>query len=359
MAEPQLALASLQAIPVSFASCSLSNHPAHTLPLVLQSLHKAGFRAIELSMPDLLAHASKLNSTKDVAPDDYTTLCAAAKDVRRLCNELDMEIMLLQPFANFEAWPRGSKERKDAFERARGWIDIMAACDCKTLQVGSTDTPADKLITKNGVVDRDAVVADLRELADLLGEHGFRLAYENWCWSTHAPDWADVWDIAQQVNRDNIGLCLDTFQTAGGEWADPSTESGKLAGDGAQERFGASLAGLSSRVPADKIYLLQISDAYRLDEPITEDADDGLRPRGRWSHDYRPLPYEGYLPVVDVARAVLKTGFRGWFSYEVFDFPPWKQGIRDLDAYAEQAFDCQRRLIQDCADKSSLGMPAE
>jgi len=33
--------------------------------------------------------------------------------------------MMLQPFANFEGWSEGSKERKEAFERAKGWIKIM------------------------------------------------------------------------------------------------------------------------------------------------------------------------------------------------------------------------------------------
>ncbi|GAM89213.1 hypothetical protein ANO11243_072500 [Dothideomycetidae sp. 11243] len=347
----KLTLASLKAVPISFASCSLSNHPSHTLEAKLNTLHKVGFRAIELSMPDLQAHASKLAS-KEVSDSDYGTLCTAAKDVKRLCDSLDMEIMLLQPFANFEGWPRGSGKRDAAFERARGWIDIMAASGCRTLQVGSTDTPAEKLVTSSkGTVDREAVVADLRELAGLLDERGFRLAYENWCWSSHAPDWADVWDIVKRVDRANVGLCLDTFQTAGGEWADPSTESGKLEDEDMEKRFAASMESLAKTIPADKIYLLQISDAYKLEEPITTNAEDGLRPRGRWSHDYRPLPFKGYLPVAEVAKAVLQTGFRGWFSYEVFDFPPWKKGLVDLDGFAKEAHECQQRLMEECVDK--------
>lgn len=358
-----LSMTSLRAIPASFASCSISNHPSHSLPAKLQSLHKAGFRAIELSMPDLLDYASSLDSNRDISPDDYSTLCAAARELKKLCDSLEIEIMLLQPFANFEAWPRDSDERKEAFERAHGWIDIMEASGCKTLQVGSTDTPAEKLTSKSGLVDRDTVVSDLRELAGLLAKKGFRLAYENWCWSTHAPDWADVWDIVKRVDRDNVGLCLDTFQTAGGEWADPSTKSGKLEvkggddDDALEKQFESSLTKLSKEIPADKIYLLQISDAYKLDEPITSNDKDGLRPRGRWSHDYRPLPGKGYLPVAQVARAVLKTGFRGWFSYEVFDFPPWKQGKVDLDAFAKEAWECQQRLLEECAERSGEGVP--
>lgn len=37
-----------------------------------------------------------------------------------------------------------------------------------------------------------------------------------------------MWDIVQRVGRPNIGLCLDTFQTGGGEWGDPTTKSGKI-----------------------------------------------------------------------------------------------------------------------------------
>lgn len=69
------------------------------------------------------------------------------------------------------------------------------------------------------------------------------------------------------------------------------------------------------------IYFFQISDAYKMEPRLEKDVDEsGLRPRGRWSHDYRPIPFHGgYLPVVDVVRAVLGTGYRSWFSVEVFD----------------------------------------
>jgi hypothetical protein len=53
------------------------------------------------------------------------------------------------------------------------------------LQVESSGTPLEKL-------DKYAIVSDLRELCDMLQEHGYRCAYEGWCWSTHAPDWKDV-----------------------------------------------------------------------------------------------------------------------------------------------------------------------
>lgn len=204
-------------------------------------------------------------------------------------------------------------------------------------------------------MDRNRFVADLRELADMLAQHKFTLAYENWCWSTHAPDWKDVWDIVKKVDRPNIGLCLDTFQSAGGEWADPTTDSGLIEDipkEELEQRFEQSMKDLASTIPADKIYLLQISDAYKPKTPISKTEDEsGLRPRGQWSHDFRPVPFQGgYLPVVRVARAVLETGFRGWFSYEVFDGGHDGKGIEyDLKEYAQKAREAQTRLLRECA----------
>lgn len=217
-------------------------------------------------------------------------------------------------------------------------------------QVGSTDTPATKLD-----LSRARIVSDLRALADTLAQHGFRLCYENWCWSTHAPDWKDVWSIVAEIDRPNVGLCLDTFQTAGGEWGDPRTQSGLVEENGVsrealEQRFRASLAELGRTVPKEKIYLLQISDAYKLEEPITEADEEGLRPRGRWSHDYRPRPFAGgYLPVVDVAKAVLDTGFRSWFSYEIFDSGPDGKGKEyELEEFAVAAAESHVRLMEAC-----------
>jgi hypothetical protein len=63
----------------------------------------------------------------------------------------------------------------------------------------------------------------------------------------------------------------------------------------------------------------------------------GVHPLYQWSNEWRPLPAEGfdkddiaaqhggYLPVLAVCEAVLKTGWRGPWSYEVrfaFSFTP-------------------------------------
>jgi len=63
----------------------------------------------------------------------------------------------------------------------------------------------------------------------------------------------------RRVDRTNVGLCLDTFQTAGGEWGDPTTASSlrkDVPRDQLEKRFKQSLEDLSATAPEDKIYLL-------------------------------------------------------------------------------------------------------
>ena len=100
--------------------------------------------------------------------------------------------------------------------------------------------------------------------------------------------------------------------------------------------------------------MLQISDAYKPPKPIGREKDEsGLRSRGQWSHDYRPYPFNGgYLPVTAVAKAVLKTGFRGWFSIEVFDGgKDGKWSVKqDLEEFAKGAMASHRKLLEECAD---------
>lgn len=191
----------------------------------------------------------------------------------------------------------------------------------------------------------------------MLAKRDMKLAYENWCWSTHAPKWKDVWDIVRDVDRPNIGLCLDTFQTAGGEWGDPTSDTALVEDVGVEELkkvFLKSLQDLQATVPPEKIYVLQISDAYRPPQPLERKEIGGLRPRARWSHDYRPLPYcGGYLPIEEVAKAVLRTGFRGWFSMEVFDGGPDGKGRKyDMGKFSMDAMENMQRLVKACATDS-------
>lgn len=246
--------------------------------------------------------------------------------------------------------PRVWCSSRGTSKHSRGDIVLHIVLTCTRQQVGSTDTPPKKISTS-----REDIVKDLRELGDMLSKRNMRLAYENWCWSTHAPTWKDVWEIVKQVDQPNVGLCLDTFQTAGAEWGDPTTASGLIEDvpkDELDRRFAASLDELSRTVDPNKIFLLQISDAYKPARPLEDQVIHDLRPRARWSHDYRPMPYDGgFLPIEDVAKAVLKTGFRGYFSMEIFDGGPEGRGKDyEMNEFAKKAMQSMQQLLRNCAE---------
>ncbi|OAA40309.1 Xylose isomerase-like, TIM barrel domain protein [Metarhizium rileyi] len=325
-------------IPTSFASCSIPPYFKATLPQRLEAIRNAGFDAVEMSMPDILSYGGEIEN-RVIGEDDYDAISGVAGKIRILTEQLGLQILMLQPLSRFEGWSKHkhAQEKEAALKRARGWIKIMQALGTDMLQVGSTDSE-----DASPCLDQHA--EDLRELADMLAEKGFRLAYENWCWATHASAWKDVWEISRKADRPNIGLCLDTFQSAGGEYGDPTTESGRIEDLNPSElasRWDHSLTELRRSVPADKIYLLQISDAYRMRPPLFGTSE---RPRSVWSHDYRPLPYSGgYLPIEDFLGSVLQTGFRGWLSVEVFDSKP-KEGM-SLEDYTKAAMHSLTRLL--------------
>ena len=144
-----------------------------------------------------------------------------------------------------------------------------------------------------------------------------RFVYEAMCWSTYAFTWAQGWEIVQKVNRPNFGICLDSFHIAGWEYADPALRGGVRPGG--PERLRNSIAELSRTVTSDRIYYIQLEDAERLDTPLVEGSpyyDKEQLPRMSWSRNCRLFPYEidegGYMPIEDVAKAILATNFQGF-----------------------------------------------
>ena len=158
--------------------------------------------------------------------------------------------------------------------------------------------------------------------------------------------------MCKRVDRPNFGLCLDTFQIAGMRlficvsggctlrtdrpyaaraYADPTSGDSKLPG--AQERLADSLSALSKAISPEKIFYFQISDgSYRhgVDALKQTAEEQGIDPLYAWSNAWRPLPFQdeiegrsgvegygGYLPVVEICEAVVKTGWKGPWSYEV------------------------------------------
>lgn len=128
-----LSASSLSTIPTSYATVSIGT-PTHPLSQKLDAIAGAGFQGIELGFPDLLNFGSKFHG-KEIGNEDFPALCEAAKEVKQMCATRGRKVVMMQPFANFEGWAPGSGNRKDAFRRAEGWIEIMEAVGCDMLQV--------------------------------------------------------------------------------------------------------------------------------------------------------------------------------------------------------------------------------
>ena len=124
---------SLTSIPPPEPTVSVGT-PSSPLAQKLHAISSAGFQGIELGFPDLLSFTSQ-NLGRDVDPYEYDILCTSAQEVKRMCQELGLKIVMLQPFANFEGWVPDTEERVDAFRRAKGWIRIMQALGTDMLQV--------------------------------------------------------------------------------------------------------------------------------------------------------------------------------------------------------------------------------
>lgn len=127
------------------------------------------------------------------------------------------------------------------------------------------------------------------------------------------------------VNRDNFGLCLDSFHLCVALWADAFSPSGLQADGG--EKLRDSLQRFVRHCPVDKIFYVQISDGERMDPPYSEKHpwyDPRLEPGHVWSNEARPFPlevkYGAYMPVQEITQAFLvDKGFTGWVSLETFD----------------------------------------
>ena len=129
--------ASLQKVPLCYASCSVGSKPSDTLPKKLEAIASAGFTAVELSFPDIVDFASRFLGHQ-VSSNNFSELVTAAKEIRKLCDSHGLKVLMLQPFANWEGWVPGSTEKHDAVVRANGWIDIMSAVGTDMLQVSKT-----------------------------------------------------------------------------------------------------------------------------------------------------------------------------------------------------------------------------
>ncbi|HQZ12288.1 MAG TPA: TIM barrel protein [Devosia sp.] len=225
----------------------------------LEAIAAAGFDGVEIFENDLLTH--------------YGT----PAEVRRMAADLGLEIMLFQPFRDFEGLPEPLRAR--AFDRAERKFDLMQQLGCDLVLVCSNVSPL-----ALGGIDRAA--ADFRALGERAAARGLRVGYEALAWGRDIFDHRDAWEIVRRADHPNVGLILDSFHTLARR-IDPET---------------------IRAIPGDRIFFVQLADAPKIDMDMLY-----------WSRHFRSMPGQGDLPVADFVRAVMATGYAGPLSLEVFN----------------------------------------
>lgn len=292
---------------LAIASVSLGLHPSHTLPDKIVAAAQNGIPGLEITYPDLEVYSNSLS----------IPMLDAASKIKSLCSENEISILSFASFQNFEGHLSPLDKR---LAKASCWLAITRALGAEYLQVPST------YVTSINT-DRKVIVGDLRQLADLAGASKpvIKIAYENLAWSTHCTLWQEALEIVRQVDRDNFGLCLDSFHIAVALWGDPFSPSGRQPnGD---NRLEESLQLFVKSCPLEKLFYIQLSDFELMDPPYSESHpwyDPSLAVGHVWSNEARPFPlekdYGAYMPVQAIAQAfIVDIGFSGWVSLETFD----------------------------------------
>ncbi|MGI9509269.1 MAG: bifunctional sugar phosphate isomerase/epimerase/4-hydroxyphenylpyruvate dioxygenase family protein [Geminicoccaceae bacterium] len=225
----------------------------------LAAIAAAGFDGIEIFEQDFIAY--------DGSP----------REVGRRVRDHGLEIMLFQPFRDFEGLPE--PERGRAFDRAERKFDLMEQLGTDLILICSSVHP-------NALGGIDRAADDLRELGERAAKRGLRVGYEALAWGKYVNDHRDAWEIVRRADHPNVGLIVDSFHTLGRKLSPESIRA----------------------IPGDKIFFVQLADAPLIDMDLFY-----------WSRHFRNMPGEGDLDVIAFMRAVAATGYAGPLSLEIFN----------------------------------------
>ncbi|WP_327186027.1 bifunctional sugar phosphate isomerase/epimerase/4-hydroxyphenylpyruvate dioxygenase family protein [Streptomyces sp. NBC_01334] len=277
----------------SIATVSLSG----SLTEKLTAAARAGFDGVEIFENDLLA--------SPLTPEE----------IRARCADLGLSIDLYQPMRDIEAVP--AEEFARNLRRARHKFELMDRLGADSVLVCSSVSPL--------AADDDALAAgQLSELADLAQNFGIRVAYEALAWGRHVSTYDHAWRIVEAAGHPALGTCLDSFHIL-------SRSSDPKDLDGIED------------IPGEKIFFLQLADAPLLGMDVLQ-----------WSRHHRCFPGQGGFDVAGLVKHVLRTGYDGPLSLEVFN-----DVFRQAEA-GPTAVDARRSLLilQEEAGIRALPAPA-
>ncbi|WP_395334524.1 TIM barrel protein [Novosphingobium sp. BL-8H] len=230
-----------------------------TLEEKLKAAADAGFDSVEIFENDLIGSVLR------------------PAEARALMDDLGIACSLYQPFRDFEGMPGDMRRR--VMDRAERKFDLMGELGTDRILVCSNCSP-------HSLGDRQRIVDDFRELGERAAKRGILVGYEALAWGRHVNDHRDVWSIVQEVDHPAIGIILDSFHSLSRHI--PNESIREIAGD--------------------KIVYVQLADAPLLDMDLLY-----------WSRHFRNLPGQGGLDLPGYVAEILRTGYDGPLSLEIFN----------------------------------------
>ena len=242
---------------------------AGSLEAKLDANARAGFTQITLWAKDLVGH-----------PDGYE---AALHEVRMS----GLRVNAIQVMRDYEGLSGPLHRYK--IETVKTMLKVCEAVGAERLLICSSTSA-------HASGDLDHIAADLRKVAMLATPLGIRVGFEALSWGRHVNDFEVSWEIVQRADRDNLGVCIDSFHVL----ANCSLN-------------GTDFDALET-IPGERIAFVQLSDflwtAVRTPEERIETA-----------RHLRVFPGEGVhsAELSRMIRMIDRSGYRGDWSFEVFN----------------------------------------
>ena len=230
-----------------------------TLREKMQACATAGFDGIEIFEQDLV--------TSPLSPED----------VRKMAADLGLSLDLYQPFRDFDSVPADLLAAN--LRRADAKFRLMSRLGMDTILVCSNVATAS--------IDDDGLRAEqLAALAALAQDHGVKVAYEALAWGKYVNDYEHAHRLVAAVDHPNLGTCLDSFHILSRDWDTAPIET----------------------FDPEKIFFVQVADAPKLSMDVLS-----------WSRHYRVFPGEGQFELAKFLGHVVRAGYTGPVSLEVFN----------------------------------------
>ncbi|WP_243076555.1 bifunctional sugar phosphate isomerase/epimerase/4-hydroxyphenylpyruvate dioxygenase family protein [Microbacterium sp. SS28] len=230
-----------------------------TLDQKLLAARAAGFDGVEIFEPDLVS--------SPLAPEA----------IRARADELGLSLDLYQPFRDFEGV--GPELLELNLRRAEAKFALMNRLGIETMLLCSNVATA-----RSG--DEQLAASQLRLLGDAAGRFGVRVAYEALAWGRFVDGYETAARVVRLADHERIGLCLDSFHILSKGHNPEAIET----------------------IPADGIFFVQMADAPLLTLDVLS-----------WSRHHRLFPGEGGFDLGRFMAHLVRTGYDGPVSLEVFN----------------------------------------